>query len=263
MSSPASQSTAALPFDLKGSVFTLSVMHLHRLDLEDIGLRLNEKIRQAPQFFRSMPVVLDLDSLTEEITASDFTALVAVLREKGLVPVGIRRGAEQAQKAAVDAGLAVLPDSPGRSGARTPREALPTEAQPAEAPAPAPALAPERAEPGTESAIRRSATRVVKQPVRSGQQIYAEGGDLIALKMVSAGAEILADGNIHILGPLRGRALAGAQGDDTAHIICQSLEAELISIAGRYRLFEEIDPSVRGHAVHIYLNADRLVIDRL
>jgi septum site-determining protein MinC len=258
MSSPASQSTAALPFDLKGSVFTLSVMHLRRLDLEDIGLRLNEKIRQAPQFFRNMPVVLDLDSLTEEIASSDFTALVVVLREKGLVPVGIRRGAEQAQKAAVDAGLAVLPDSPGRAGARTAREAPPPEVpEPAAAPAPVPAAA------AAETAIRGSTTRIVRQPVRSGQQIYAEGGDLIALKMVSAGAEILADGNIHILGPLRGRALAGARGDDKAHIICQSLEAELISIAGRYRLFEELDPSVRGHAVHIYLDADRLVIDRL
>lgn len=115
----------------------------------------------------------------------------------------------------------------------------------------------------TESADARNATRVVAQPVRSGQQIYAAGGDLIALRMVSAGAEILADGNIHVLGPLRGRALAGAQGDDTAHIICQSLEAELVSIAGRYRLFDEIDKSVLGQAVHIHLDGDRLVIDRI
>ena len=256
MSSPASQSSAALPFDLKGSVFTLSVMHLHRLNLEDIGIRLDEKISQAPQFFASMPVVLDLGSLSGTATATDFVGLITLLREKGLVPVAARRGTESAQAAAVEAGLAILSDAPGGSRAH-PREVSPPSESPTKAPDPTPAKAV------TESADARNATRVVAQPVRSGQQIYATGGDLIALRMVSAGAEILADGNIHVLGPLRGRALAGAQGDDTAHIICQSLEAELVSIAGRYRLFDEIDKSVLGQAVHIHLDGDRLVIDRI
>lgn len=124
MSSPASQSSAALPFDLKGSVFTLSVMHLHRLNLEDIGLRLDEKVSQAPQFFASMPVVLDLGSLSGTATATDFVGLITLLREKGLVPVAARRGTESAQAAAVEAGLAILSDAPGGSRAH-PREVSP------------------------------------------------------------------------------------------------------------------------------------------
>jgi septum site-determining protein MinC len=115
----------------------------------------------------------------------------------------------------------------------------------------------------TESSEPAARNRIVNHPIRSGQQIYAAEGDLIVLGTVSAGAEVIADGNIHVYGVLRGRALAGVKGDVEARIFCHSLEAELISIMGRYRISEQIDPTDRGKAVQIHLAEDRLVIEPL
>ncbi len=114
-----------------------------------------------------------------------------------------------------------------------------------------------------EEIIRGSNTKVIREPVRSGQQYYAKGGDLIVLSPVSHGAELLADGNIHVYGPLRGRALAGVTGDTSAHIFCQSLEAELISIAGNYKISEDMDQAVWRLAVDIYFEDGRLHIQPL
>jgi len=264
MPSPSSQISAVAPFDLKGSLFTLSVMRLRLLDAEVVGEAMQRKVAQAPSFFRNMPVVVDLDLLKDAVvTANDFSDLHAAIRASGMVPVGVRNGNPALRAIAVEGGFAELNASAVRAVQR----------DPATEPAPEPAAAAgiaraERAaermpEEQTQAGSPRQRTLVIQQPVRSGQQIYAEGSDLIALKTISAGAEILADGNIQVLGALRGRALAGASGDGEARIICQSLEAELISIAGRYRVFEEIDPGVRGKAVHIYLANDRLVIETI
>ncbi len=253
------------PFELKGSVFTLSVLRLREMDLRAIAVELDAKIRQAPAFFRMTPVVLDLGLLAGSVTAKDFFALSDLLRDKGLVPVGARKGDPEIQNAAMEAGMAVLPESVRRGGAS---QSAPKGPEPAvtERPRPARRAAPE-ANPqptrGDEAGQQQHRTLVVSQPVRSGQQIYAEAGDLLALKTVSAGAEVVAHGNIQVLGPLRGRALAGAHGDTDCHIVCQSLEAELVSIAGRYRVFEELDASVRGKAVHIFLRDDRLHIESI
>jgi septum site-determining protein MinC len=105
-------------------------------------------------------------------------------------------------------------------------------------------------------------TRIATQPVRSGQRLYAQG-DLIVLAQVSAGAEIMAEGNIHVYGTLRGRALAGVQGDTEARIFCSDLQAELVSVAGNYKISEDIDESVRGKPVQIYLNDKALIIQDL
>ncbi len=102
---------------------------------------------------------------------------------------------------------------------------------------------------------------LIKEPVRSGKRIYARNGDLIVLAPVSPGAELLADGHIHIYNTLRGRALAGLNGDTSARIFCQCLQAELVSIAGLYRLAEDIEKSVLTKSVQIFLEADRLRID--
>jgi septum site-determining protein MinC len=102
----------------------------------------------------------------------------------------------------------------------------------------------------------------VTQPVRSGTQIYARGADLVVTAAVHTGAEIIADGNIHVYGPLRGRAMAGAAGDDEARIFCSRFEAELVSIAGRYLVSEQMPPEMRGLAVQITLDDDRLTISR-
>lgn len=226
------------PFELKGSLFTLTVLHLFQLDRTAIECHLVEKIKQAPSFFNNTPVVIDLEGVAEPpngLDGVDFNGLYELLRGHGMAPVGIRNGSPELQAVARQAGLPVLPDSRSASAVKK----------------------PERTEPVP---IRN---RLIHHPVRSGQQLYAADGDLIVLGTVSAGAEVIADGNIHIYGALRGRALAGVKGDVETWIFCQSLEAELISIAGRYRISEQLDATDRGKAVQIHLEDDRLVIDQL
>jgi septum site-determining protein MinC len=226
------------PFELKGSLFTLTVMHLFQLDRLAIERHLAEKVKKAPSFFNNTPVVIDLEGLTEPkngMDGVDFNGLYELLRGHGMAPVGIRNGSPELQEVARRAGLPVLPESRSAGVARKPERAEPTPAR----------------------------NRLINHPVRSGQQIYASEGDLIVLGTVSAGAEVIADGNIHIYGALRGRALAGVKGDVETWIFCQSLEAELISIAGRYRISEQLDPADRGKAMQVHLVDDRLVIDHL
>ncbi len=225
----------APPFELKGSLFTLTVLHLFRPEREAIERHLVEKIKQAPGFFSNTPVVIDFDGLAAAPENVDFSGLYELLRGHGMVPVGIRNGSPELQAVARQAGLPVLPESRAASAPKRPER--------------------------IESAPMRS--RIFSHPVRSGQQIYAPDGDLIILGTVSAGAEVIADGNIHIYGALRGRALAGVKGDVEPRIFCQSLEAELVSIAGRYRISEQIDPADRGRAMQIHLVEDRLIIEHL
>ncbi len=221
------------PFELKGSLFTLTVMHLRQTDKTAIGHHLANKVKQAPDFFKHAPVVIDLEALGEAEGIPDFVSLHDLLREQGMIPVGVRNGSSELQAAAVLAGLPVLP------------ETRPPVAKKLDEPAP----------------ITR--TKMVTQPVRSGQQVYAPNGDLILLGSISAGAEVLADGNIHIYGVLRGRALAGVKGDSKARIFCQNLAAELVSIAGQYRVIEELDVDIWGKCVQMYLSEDRLIIEPL
>jgi septum site-determining protein MinC len=225
------------PFELKGSLFTLTVLHLHEANHEIIARYLVEKIRQAPGFFRNTPVVVDLEALTEADADVDFISLSGLLRTQGLVPVGVRNGSPALQAAAVLAGLPVLPD--GRSAAAVKKLDKPEHYPPV------------------------GCSKIITQPVRSGQQIYAADGDLILLGAISAGAEVLADGNIHSYGPLRGRALAGVKGDTEARIFCQSLAAELVSIAGHYRIIEQLDEAEQGKPVQLYLSEDHLIIEPL
>lgn len=224
------------PFDLKGSLFTLTIMRLRQADQRVIAHHLAKKVKQAPGFFKNVPIVLDLGDM-ERTEILDFSTLFDLLRGYGMIPVGVRNGSAQLQAAAALAGLPVLPPE-GRSSAGLKNSDRP-EATP----------------------VHRNKT--ITHPVRSGQQIYAPDGDLILLGPISPGAEVLADGNIHIYGPLRGRALAGVNGDTEARIFCQSLEAELVSIAGRYRVIEELEVANQNKPVQIYLSEDRLIIEPL
>lgn len=230
------QSTHA--FELKGRMLTLSVLRLNTADLDSLNRQLDAKIAEAPGFFSNAPVLVDVEPLTGQ--ALDFQALVPSLRRHGFIPVGVRGSDPEQTAAAAAAGLGLI-----SGGSEGPKRAEPTRERRGER-APAPA-----------------AGMIVRQPVRSGQQIYARGGDLVVLAPVSAGAEVLADGHIHIYGPLRGRALAGVQGNAEARIFCHSLEAELISIAGSYRVSENIQPSERGKPVQIHLQGDALCIEPL
>ncbi|NJN48024.1 MAG: septum site-determining protein MinC [Candidatus Competibacteraceae bacterium] len=222
------------PFELKGSLFTLTVMHLRKTDWDAVAYHLAQKVRQAPGFFNNIPVVIDLQALGSDATI-DFGELFNLLRRQGMIPVGVRNGAAQLQTAAVRAGFAVLPEN--RSLASKPNDKA--------------------------NSAPAKHNKIIHQPIRSGQQIYAPDGDLILLGPISVGAEVLADGNIHVYGTLRGRALAGVKGDTEARIFCSKLEAELVSIAGRYRTIEALEPENRNTPVQLYLSEDRLIISPL
>ncbi|MDX5626770.1 MULTISPECIES: septum site-determining protein MinC [unclassified Brenneria] len=212
------------PIELKGSSFTLSVVHLHDSQPEVIYQALQEKIEQAPAFLKNAPVVINVAALTAE---TDWIKLQQAISSTGLRVVGISGCKDpQLKQAITQAGLPLL--SEGKAQRR--------------------ALDPVVAPP---SVVK---TKVVNTPVRSGQQIYARNSDLIITNGVSAGAEVIADGNIHIYGMMRGRALAGVSGDVQSQIFCTHLAAELVSIAGRYWLSDQIPASYSGQAVRINLN---------
>jgi septum site-determining protein MinC len=226
-------------FELKGRMMTLSVMRVLTADIEALRAQLDTKVAAAPELFQNFPVLLDFEAIPAEAQiAFDIARLDAMLRERSIVPVGIRGAGEVLTGIAAGVGLGVI-----AAGVR---------------PEPSRNRGSKEATPST-----RTANVLVREPVRSGQQIYAKGGDLIILSTVSPGAEILADGNIHIYGALRGRALAGVRGNFDARIFCRTLDAELVSIAGHYRVSEQIPESDRVHPVQISLHGDQLIVESL
>lgn len=218
-------------------MITITALNLLDTDLERFSKELAQKVRQNPGFFQGMPVVIDLQALKEAADQVDIPKVALLLGDQGMIPLGVRNCSKAQRQVAQDFGLALLPDTENVRPSR---------------PAPQPP-APKPANP----------TKVVSQPIRSGQQVYAEGGDLIVLSSVSPGAEILADGHIHVYGGLHGRALAGVQGDAEARIFCRKLYAELISIAGIYRVYEDLDDAMRGQAVQIFLDGQQLLTEAL
>ncbi|HXH54452.1 MAG TPA: septum site-determining protein MinC [Gammaproteobacteria bacterium] len=246
-----------LMFQLKGGLYPLTALQLIGTNLLAFEEQLIAKIEQAPKFFYNAPVVIDLQKLTKPDAHIDYQQLVGILRSKKLIPIGIKGGTTEQQAAATLVGLPILQDS-SRNSAKTETTEDPSSSLAGKLPTSAEALP--AADQETDAEIRGSNTKLITEPVRSGQQIYARGGDLIVLAPVSHGAELLADGHIHIYGPLRGRALAGVTGDETARIFCQYLEAELISIAGQYKISEDIEQSVWRMATYISLKEDRLHI---
>ncbi|EPJ86144.1 MULTISPECIES: septum site-determining protein MinC [Pseudomonas] len=234
-------------FQLKGSMLAITVLELARNNLEALDRQLAAKVAQAPNFFSNTPLVLALDKLPANGGPVDLPGLMRICRQHGLRTLAIRANRIEDIAAAIAIDLPVLPPSGARERPLDPAEgeaAKPKIEKPAE-----PTIRP---------------TRVVTLPVRGGQQIYAQGSDLIVIGPVSPGAELLADGNIHVYGPMRGRALAGIKGDTKARIFCQQLGAELISIAGQYKVSEDLrrDP-LWGSAVQVSLSGDVLNIIRL
>jgi len=241
--SQADLSDQAPVFQLKGSMLAITVLELAQNDLERLDRQLTVKVEQAPDFFNNTPLVLALDKLPADC-ALDLPALIALCRKHGLRTLALRAGNPRIIEAAAALDLPVLPPS----GAKERKLDL----------ARAPAAPAKPAEPTYRP------TRVITTPIRGGQQVYAQGGDLIVLAAVSPGAELLADGNIHVYGPLRGRALAGIKGDTNARIFCQQLAAEMVSIAGHYKVAEDLrrDP-LWTEAVQMKLSGDVLNITRL
>ena len=225
------------PIELKGSSFTLSVIHLHHTQPEVVSQALQDKIDQAPAFLKNAPVVLNVSSLNGAVNWKEMQQAIAAT---GLRIVGVSGCKDDALKRMIThAGLPVL--SEGKES-KPQAEALP--------------------EPIVQ-APEASKTRIINTPVRSGQQIYARNADLIVTSSVSAGAELVADGNIHIYGTMRGRALAGASGDRDCQIFCTSLSAELVSIAGEYWIMDQLPAEFFGKAARLCLQDGVLTIKTL
>ena len=238
------------PFQLRGQSMTIMVLKLFDAADPNLFAMLQAKIGQAPNFFRHAPVVLDLADCPG--ASVNFATLVPGLKKLGLLPVGIQGGAVDIQSAAATAGLGVFRTSRPQQASQS---ALNVEPEPQRASSHAQVQQPAGGDEG-----EFTNTLIITEPVRSGRQIYAARGDLIVLAPVSAGAELLADGSIHVYSSLRGRALAGLSGDPNARIFTHSLEAELISIGGLYRVAEDIEPAARGKASQIYREGNSLKI---
>ena len=249
---------------VQGAVFTVMVVRAGLLRDPTFETELAEQISRSPRFFLNAPVVLDLRDMAGFATPDEFAEARDVLRRHTLTLVGIQNAAPAQVEAAAAAGLASFaPNStqPRRAPPPAPEPPAPASGQPSVGqPSPSrPPPGPAAPQPERATAAK---TLLVTQPVRSGSQIYARGADLVVTAAVSPGAELMADGNIHVYGVLRGRALAGASGDAEARIFCSRFEAELVSIAGHYLVSEQMPPDERGLPVQIALVDDRLTITR-
>lgn len=242
--------------ELRGSVFTLSVLRIHSNELDVIENQLVKRLSKSPQFFVNAPIVVDLESVRDIPAALDFHRFVVLLRARHLFPVGVQNGSPLQHEAAMAAGLAVLK---GRAMQEPPTITPLISSQPDP-------IATTEPEPPSEAALAdrttpASNTKIVQQAIRSGQRVMARNSDLIVLAAVNAGAEIIAEGNIHVYAPLRGRALAGVSGDTQARIFCHQFEAELVAIAGNYRVFDDGPPKeLRGKAVQVFLDGEQLIV---
>jgi septum site-determining protein MinC len=222
---------------VQGGIFTLMVLHVEDPYDPELDRELAEQVSRSPNFFADAPVVLDLKDSLSCTSVADFVSLKTVLRRHRLIPVGVQNASAIQLRAAAAVDLA--PFATGSGNARRSNAAGGN---------------------GTAAGAGASRTRIVTEPVRSGSQIYARGSDLVIVAPVSAGAEVIADGHIHIYGALRGRAIAGAAGDVSARIFVQRLEAELVCIAGRYLVSESIAPEHLRQPVQVALVEDHLDI---
>ncbi|WP_339678186.1 septum site-determining protein MinC [uncultured Zhongshania sp.] len=255
-SSTAKNTASSAAFRLKGGLFPLTLLEISHYDRAEFEQQLQDKAAEAPIFFKQTPVVLSFEEFDGELSALPLSELVEICKTHGLLPVALRNSDAALQDEAKQISLAIMPVGRVKPIAdNTASDTAPTATDEASA---APA-----AEHIGEINPNSSPSKIVTTPIRSGQQVYAPGGDLIIMASVSAGAEVLADGNIHIYGALRGRALAGVRGDTSARIFCQSLEAELVSIAGNFKVDEDLRKDHWKSAVHASLDEQTLCITPL
>ena len=243
---------AAAPhaYEIKSASLPLVAFLLKTADTSALQADLSRRVGATPGFFDNDPVVIDLSALEDPHTEIDFPSVCLMLRTHSMLPVAVR-GASQAQlTSAAQAGLFEARDLSHQAETRveTVVQEVVREIE----------VVREVPSAGGGSAM------VIDKPLRSGQHVYAKGRDLVVLAMVNPGAEIMADGHIHVYAPLRGKAIAGARGDESARIFTACLEAELISIAGTYRTSDTPLPDdVAGKPAQITLQGDKLVMQRM
>ncbi len=242
-------------YEIKSADLSLVALVLKTQDMEVVAAALRKQMAETPGFFDQDPVVIDVGVLGLESHSSlDLQTLMAVLREQQLVPLAIK-GAQEALLLQAK-GLGLVDASDARI-----RRSVPVEQPSVPEMAPTPIVSPP-------AMVAPWGAMVIDKPLRSGQQVYAKGRDLIVLAMVNAGAEVIADGHIHVYGALRGKAIAGARGNTQAQIFAQVMEPELISIAGVYRTSENALPQdVLGQVAQVSLQSgpdgDKLLITAL
>jgi len=244
--------------DLKIGQVGIANLRIRNLDVPRLIEEMRGRVERAPKLFARAAVVIDFGGLSQAPDVDTARQLIEGLRDAGVLPVALAYGTSEIERLSEQLGLPLL----AKFRASYERDC---EAEPAPPPAPrakaepAPvetAAAPAAAAPTTPGLIHST-------PVRSGQQVYAANRDLSVLANIGAGAEVMADGSIHIYGPLRGRALAGAQGWEQARIFCREFHAELVAIAGHYKVLEEIPKELRGKPVQIWLEGEDLKIAAL
>jgi septum site-determining protein MinC len=246
---------APATFEIKSANLPLVALLLKSADLTQFAQELQQRYGDMPAFFDNDPLLIDLSLLPDTVAAVDFAALVNTLRPYSLLPIAVRGGRAELIGQAQAAGLVLATDAIVQRSAAA---ATPSPASSASAPAAKPAVP-----------VAPTSAMVIDKPLRSGQQVYARGRDLIVMAMVNPGAEVIADGHIHVYAPLRGKAMAGARGNTEARIMALSMEAQLLSIAGVYRTSENaLPPSVHGQAAQVRLEShtdgqDKLIIEPL
>ena len=236
-------------FEFKSATLPLIAVILKTVDLDVLAEALDAQLADSPDFFEQEPVVIDLSQLQEDQSEADidFAALRELLARHQTQPVAVRGGSNAQNIAARAAGLSItaMPSAPA------PRAPAP----PAEPPSEAPQIV-------REVPVPANGTLVIDKPLRSGQQVYARGGDVIVTAVVSFGAEVIADGNVHVYAPLRGKAIAGARGDTGARIFTTCMEAQLVAIAGIYRTAEVALPDeIAGKTAQISLDGKKIVMN--
>lgn len=225
-------------FQLKTSFLPCTTLQLIRYDLDALERQLKTSIAKAPMFFAGSSVVIDLEKV-QSFGVLDFSKIKKILIANGMVPIGVRAGSPEQIRAAFDAGLPLINLSKST-------------------------LSEEKKKSQSEEPQQSSlTTKFISTPIRSGMQVYAKEGDLIVAAQVSPGAELMADGYIHIYGALHGRAMAGVKGNTEARIFCQTLEAELVSIAGYYLTKDEMQDIPKQGFIQIYLENEKIKIGKM
>lgn len=284
--------------ELKGSMYTFLSLKLHSNDVNSVAEALADKVQQAPGFFANTPIVVDLTEI-EDQPGTDAKALLEIIRQHKLIPVVVSlRDKDSAVASTIDIPLVEAGSKKAvREKTKVETESPRSVSEPAAVSASEPEnaqMADDNDEPSVDPAAGEAANntgdgtkhdstgspadlalavteveyiakspKLVTKPVRSGQQVYARDTDLVVIGGVGPGAEIIADNNIHVYGPLRGRALCGVAGNTEARIFCRSLEAELVSVAGNYKVLEQIPEELRGKPAQIWYQNDKLMIEPL
>ena len=241
-------------FEFKSATLPLIAVILKTSDLDVLAEALDAQLADSPDFFEQEPVVIDLSLLPErdapdaQTADIDFAALRSLLARHQTQPIAVRGGSTAQNAAARAAGLslAAMPSAP------TPR------------PQAEPPVVSEAPQIVREVPVPANGTLLIDKPLRSGQQVYARGGDVVVTAVVSFGAEVIADGNVHVYAPLRGKAIAGARGNTEARIFSTCMEAQLVAIAGIYRTNEvPLPDAVLGKPAQVKLDGKKLTIDAI